>query len=284
MAADAWPKISDVVALERLSNKGVLYSTVIDVGCADGQFFLHYTKLFPKAVPLNIDANPIYEASLKAIKDAVGGEYFIGAVTDYVGDIEFIESVHPYWSSIRPESDVYWSRINGLIKNKIKTPATTLDALVKKLALNPPFLLKLDVQGAEKSALIGARSVLRNTHVVVCEADVDDFQEINTVLVGAGFHLYDVTNLGRLGDGTLGWFYPIYVNDSLKHVFPVSFWAQTENDANIESQVARREAILKANGELLNRFRYHHLQLGRNEPCPCGSGRKFKHCCGSYTA
>lgn len=20
-------------------------------------------------------------------------------------------------------------------------------------------------------------------------------------------------------------------------------------------------------------------QVGRNEPCPCGSGRKFKHCC-----
>ena len=20
---------------------------------------------------------------------------------------------------------------------------------------------------------------------------------------------------------------------------------------------------------------------GRNEPCPCGSGRKFKHCCGN---
>ena len=21
-------------------------------------------------------------------------------------------------------------------------------------------------------------------------------------------------------------------------------------------------------------------KVGRNEPCPCGSGRKFKHCCG----
>ncbi|HNJ08571.1 MAG TPA: SEC-C metal-binding domain-containing protein [Plasticicumulans sp.] len=20
---------------------------------------------------------------------------------------------------------------------------------------------------------------------------------------------------------------------------------------------------------------------GRNEPCPCGSGRKYKHCCGA---
>ncbi|MFX5983765.1 SEC-C metal-binding domain-containing protein [Acinetobacter baumannii] len=22
--------------------------------------------------------------------------------------------------------------------------------------------------------------------------------------------------------------------------------------------------------------------MSRNDPCPCGSGQKFKHCCGSY--
>jgi len=21
-------------------------------------------------------------------------------------------------------------------------------------------------------------------------------------------------------------------------------------------------------------------QVGRNDPCPCGSGKKFRHCCG----
>lgn len=26
------------------------------------------------------------------------------------------------------------------------------------------------------------------------------------------------------------------------------------------------------------------LKIGRNEPCPCGSGKKFKHCCGSPRA
>jgi len=24
-------------------------------------------------------------------------------------------------------------------------------------------------------------------------------------------------------------------------------------------------------------------KVGRNEPCPCGSGKKFKHCCGKIT-
>ncbi|MCR6659899.1 MAG: SEC-C metal-binding domain-containing protein [Asticcacaulis sp.] len=25
-------------------------------------------------------------------------------------------------------------------------------------------------------------------------------------------------------------------------------------------------------------------RVGRNEPCPCGSGRKFKHCHGQFAA
>lgn len=25
---------------------------------------------------------------------------------------------------------------------------------------------------------------------------------------------------------------------------------------------------------------FHAIKVGRNEPCPCGSGRKYKQCCG----
>ena len=30
-------------------------------------------------------------------------------------------------------------------------------------------------------------------------------------------------------------------------------------------------------------FRRSSPKIGRNEPCPCGSGKKFKHCCGKTT-
>ncbi|RKY68261.1 MAG: hypothetical protein DRP97_06500 [Candidatus Latescibacterota bacterium] len=33
-----------------------------------------------------------------------------------------------------------------------------------------------------------------------------------------------------------------------------------------------------AKEELEAQRRFAHV--GRNDPCPCGSGRKFKHCCG----
>lgn len=280
--------------IERLFNKGVRYSTVIDIGCADGHFYLNSMGSFPGAVPLNIDANRLYEESLKAIKDVVGGHYCISAITDYVGEIEITESVHPYWSSIRPEGDLYWTRVNDLVKTKVKVPATTLDALAKELALKPPFLLKLDVQGAEKAALAGARGVLENTNVVICEADIDDFQDTNEILVKSGFGLYDITGLSRVQEGTLGWFYPVYINRALDFIRPKAFWNATQNDSVIEFQVERRNFILKSNAEILDRIRTLQrtsrqstdlkppaAAINRNQLCPCGSGRKYKHCCGA---
>jgi FkbM family methyltransferase len=269
--------------IRRLSDKGVRYATVIDIGCADGSFFLSHMQFFSGAVPLNIDANKLYEESLRAIKDVVGGDFRITAITDHVGEIELTESVHPYWSSIRPAGDSYWSRVNELIGTTVKVPATTLDALAKELALKPPFLVKLDVQGAEQSALAGGRSVLADTHTVICEADIDDFSDIHTTLTEAGFGLYDLTQLSRVGDGALGWFYPVYINKSLDHLRPRALWDTARNDAVIGLQVERRAGILRWNAERLNRIRFGMQKVARNEPCPCGSGRKFKHCCGSYS-
>jgi FkbM family methyltransferase len=267
--------------IERLAKKGVRWSTVVDIGCADGQFFLDDMRWFEGAVPVNIDASPIYEESLKAIKEVVGGHYRICAITDHVGEIEFTESVHPYWSSVRAAGDLYWSRVNDLTKTTVKVPATTLDTLAGELALKPPFLIKLDVQGAELAALTGARRVLEETTVVIVEADIDDFQTINSALVASGFELYDITFISRVEDGTLGWFYPVYVSKKLD-VRPVSFWDAKHNDAVIGIQDARRQANRKAIAEMLNRVRYRHANVGRNDPCPCNSGRKFRLCCGSY--
>jgi FkbM family methyltransferase len=184
--------------LAALFEKGVRYASVIDVGCADGHFFLshHSLGIFPGASILHVDANAIYEPSLKAIQEVLGGHYFIGAITDHAGEIEMTNAVHPYWNSLRPENDLYWERINRLAGTKVKVPTQTLDALASQLQLKPPYLLKLDVQGAEVQALRGARGVLEETHAVICEVDIDDFEEIDAVLREAGFGLFDPSTTG----------------------------------------------------------------------------------------
>lgn len=281
-----------------LFTKGVRYSTVIDVGSADGQFFLHlFDKgAFRGATPLNIDANMFYEESLRAIQDVVGGHYRICAVTDHVGNVEFTSSVHPYWSSICAEDDPYWQRLNMLSSTKSIVPATTLDTLKNELGLRPPFLLKLDVQGSEKNVLEGAADLLADTSVVVCETDIDDFQDINSLLRKRDFLLFDVTTFHYAPDGTLGYFYPIYINRSLNAIRPKSFWEPENNDAVIAQQIERRKSILKFNAETLTRIRNTRDSnqpdkpkaagetISRNALCPCGSGRKYKHCCGVYVA
>ena len=243
--------------LERLHNLGIRYRTVIDVGCADGHLFLslHSLGLVPGAVPANIEANALYEESLKAIRDVVGGQYRICAVTDHVGETEFTTAVHPYWSSLRAAGDPYWSHINQLITGKVTVPATTLDTLAHELSLVPPFLLKLDVQGGEEEVLRGAPEVLKNCEAVICEADIDCFQKLNHLLTDANFILYDVTELKRLQDGTLGWLYPIYVNNNLARTLPKRFWAPQQNEAVIRKQVERREQILKWNAQALESLR-----------------------------
>ena len=119
----------------------------------------------------------------------------------------------------------------------------------------PPFLLKLDVQGAEEAVLRGASEMLQNCQAVICEADIEDFQNLNRMLMDAGFVLYDITELERLSDGTLGWFYPIYTNKKLTQLLPNSFWDSRYNDVVIRKQVERREQILKSNAEWLERLR-----------------------------
>lgn len=33
--------------------------------------------------------------------------------------------------------------------------------------------------------------------------------------------------------------------------------------------------------EKIDPIKYEHAKVGRNEPCPCGSGKKYKRCCGA---
>ena len=91
-------------------------------------------------MPLNIDANPICEPSLRSIQNVVGGHFHVGVVTDHEGEVAFTTSVHPYWASLRPENDPYWRRINNLSAPKALVPATTLDPLNQEAGPALPVL------------------------------------------------------------------------------------------------------------------------------------------------
>jgi FkbM family methyltransferase len=244
-------------ALAMLAKMGVDYATAIDIGCADGTFFLNHWLLgmLPDCVPVNIDANPLYEASLKAMQEVFGGHYVIAAVSDSVGEVRMTNSAHPYWNSLRAPDDLYWKKIQSVSREQITVPAITLDHLAAERHLEPPFLLKLDVQGAEVSALRGGRKLLDETNVVICEADLDDFHAINRLLDDAGFDLFDLTMIQRLPDHSVGWFYPVYLNRRLGDLRDRNFWAPADTEAIVQAQVERRQSLLAWQREVLARIR-----------------------------
>jgi FkbM family methyltransferase len=228
---------------------------MVDIGCADGHFGLSHFHLFPAATLVNIDANAVYEPSLKEISEVMGGAYVIAAVTDVVGEIEITTAAHPYWNSIRPEGDRYWSRVNELRTGKTRVRAITLDALSQHVPLAPPYLLKMDIQGAEESALRGGATFLRDTNILVCEADLGDFHSIHRMLDQAGFDLFDLTETRRLEDQSLAWFYPVYLNRRRSVFANRPLWDAARNEDIIQRQTERRERILKSNAELLAHYR-----------------------------
>lgn len=244
-------------SLAILAQKGLRYGTVFDVGCAEGNFFVqHYVMgVFQDSVAVNIDASAEYEPALKQVQDAVGGHFMIAAVVDQPGEIAINASRDPAWRSVRPPGDPYWQRLNNMVGEQFRVPAVTLDQVATNLKLEPPYLIKLDIQGAEVAALRGAKTVLGDTSVVICEADIADFHAIDRALVDAGFHLFDLTQINRVADHSLAWFYPVYINRKHRGLLRRALWDTAENEQRAQQQVERRRTIHEWHEKVLPQIR-----------------------------
>ena len=64
--------------------------------------------------------------------------------------------------------------VNGV---PLEVPAVTLDRLVEQTQAQPPFLIKVDVQGAELDVLAGAQTTLRHAELILLEVSFFQFFE-----------------------------------------------------------------------------------------------------------
>ena len=72
--------------------------------------------------------------------------------------------------------------------------------------------------------------------------------------------------------------------DVVKHIFRTKFGVQVinPNDA-IETDLSRAAENFDSSEEdeeIEVKPVRNDNKIGRNDPCPCGSGKKYKHCCG----
>lgn len=73
--------------------------------------------------------------------------------------------------------------------------------------------------------------------------------------------------------------------ETVKHMFRTKFGVQIVNmqdETVIETDLARAAEEFHPSEEVEQSIRQpeRHEKIGRNDPCPCGSGKKYKHCCG----
>ena len=71
--------------------------------------------------------------------------------------------------------------------------------------------------------------------------------------------------------------------DATKAVFSVRAEKKEKYDSLVqeESKEKVKNISTNANGENVKREPVKvEKKIGRNEPCPCGSGKKYKNCCG----
>lgn len=76
--------------------------------------------------------------------------------------------------------------------------------------------------------------------------------------------------------------------ETIKHLFRTKFGVQIVNmqdETVIETDLARAAEQFHPSEEVEEAIRQtperHDNKIGRNDPCPCGSGKKYKHCCGA---
>ncbi len=165
--------------------------TIIDVGFADGTpgLLAHFSPDTYQYVC--IDANPRFFPDLDAFHvrhaTSVIEKCFCG---EKEAKIPF--NINPSGRSSR------YSK--GRATHVIEVPMKTLDGIIKNHAVKGPFLLKIDVEGAEVDVLQGALETLAECEAVIAEAWINPtvydpdhgFARLTQFMDVHGFMLYDI--------------------------------------------------------------------------------------------
>ena len=182
--------------LEQARTIGFVPRAVIDVGAAYGSFTRLCQSVFPDTRYLLIEPLEEYRPLLEQVKQSLPSvEFTIAAASALEGDLAI--NVHPdlVGSSLYREIET-GTGVNGVTRT---VRSLTIDRLVREAGADGPYLLKVDVQGAELDVLKGAERTLSNTELVVLEVSFFKFFEngpecvdILTYMKARGFVPYDI--------------------------------------------------------------------------------------------
>jgi FkbM family methyltransferase len=208
------PRASMAGGLAQLARLGFQPRTIIDAGVANATPELYET--FRDASILLIEPLIEFEPFLRQICSTYKAQYVLAAAGQTPGSATFHVHDDKFSSSLL--SEVEGASVDGTPRT---VPVVTIDQQCAEKSLTGPFLVKLDVQGAELQVLAGATRTLQQTEAVILEVTLfgtmiggPQFYDIMHFMKQSGFVAYDVFAVNyRPLDGALAQVDMIFVRE-----------------------------------------------------------------------
>ncbi len=171
--------------------------SILDVGVKTCAYELR--RAFPDLHHVLMEPIVEYNDEMKKNYEKTGTSFEVinAAICDRDGEVRLKTS------TVYADKPISHARItsDGSDDGEHRTvPSMTLDRIVEDRELPGPFLLKVDVDGAELLVLKGAREVLKRTSVVVIETGFTNMVERAAALLAAGFEVFDVVDISYYND------------------------------------------------------------------------------------
>lgn len=212
----------------KLKNKcGFEPSHIVDVGASDGQWSRELLNIFPSGKYLLIDGNTAFSNDLKKLKESVPNiAYDIAVVSDrerflklYVGGPGNERSLVSTIFKHNTVDTHVSKRVNSF----------DLDSILKRNSFPAPTILKLDIQGAEYMALMGAPELLKHVSIIVMEAITQPLYnsqqpalfQIYKKLFNENFEIYDISGVTQAKDAFIQ-ADVVFIRRSLKELWGVN--------------------------------------------------------------
>jgi len=185
--------------LHQACSVGFRPGTVIDIGAAWGSFSKQCHDIFPDAQYVLVEPLEEYAAVLSKVVATIGRASRETAVAASHSGMAVLNVHHDFVGSSLYTEVEEGTKIDGIPR---EVPAVTLDSLVAKHHAAPPYLLKVDVQGAELDVLAGGESTLEKAEYVLLEVSLFQFfnrgplfHDVVTYMRNKGFVPYDLYEL-----------------------------------------------------------------------------------------
>ncbi len=154
-------------------------ASVLDVGANEGQFASEIIRIFPDAQVYCFEPlREAYERLVSRFGKSQNFTFFNVAVGDITGEMPIHKNEFSPASSLLGMQPMHVTAFPYTKHETVDSARVErLDNLLKSLQIEPPVLLKVDVQGYEARVLRGANKTVANASVILVECNFQEMYE-----------------------------------------------------------------------------------------------------------